>query len=127
MSSLKEKIKFAVNKLAKNAEATHKKLLGIVENKRLTGTFSQVTFSDAASAENASRAIGFSVGFVNDELDGNTLSSTDDECLLETCQEIKQQVMGQLKNTITLTMDTTKIHEVNGLNRALDELNIILS
>jgi hypothetical protein len=92
----------------------------MVQKEPLSGIFSQVHFSEAAAAEVALERIGFSVEFVNDEIAGNTLSDTTDEIILELCKEHKKSLSFNIGNQISLEMNATKIHEINGMNRALD-------
>jgi hypothetical protein len=126
MSSIKTLLKNVVNSLDKSAQESNAKLLEMVKNKNLVGTFSQITFSEAAAAEHALSAISHSADFVNGEIVGNTLDNFTDKEITDSCEEILNGINSQLETVIGVKMSSTDCHILNGLNRASIALKKVL-
>lgn len=126
MNSIKIRLKNSVKTLAASHNKSKNELLDMVQNGTLSGTFSQVKFSDAAAAESALSAISFSEDFVDDKIDGNSLENSTDEQIKEACEDILESIQSQIQNTIGLKIDATKCHYLDGLNRALKEIKKVL-
>lgn len=123
---IKDRLAQKINALNNEAITTRKKLVELATKGSLTEAFSQIKFSDAAAAETALAAMKHSPDFVNNKIEGNSLSDYSDDEIQKSCEDILRTINRQIQSTVSLSMDTTKINAINGLNRANEAMSDVL-